>query len=210
MTSDNQNVYLYNGAGQVCAVRSLLSGTMIGYVYGADGTRVSEGTITTWGSCDPSENGYHAVKDSIQSPTGGELTETGVDGNGTVVWAHTNVWANGELIASYDPNGLHFLLHDWTESRRVTTNYQGTVEQTCTNLPYGSAESCSSDPGGYVYAGLQQDSMASMDNAVHRQYASFYGRWTTPDPYSGSYDIHDPQSLNRYSYADNSPLEAIS
>jgi hypothetical protein len=92
------------------------------------------------------------------------------------------VWANGEMIATYDPNGLHFFLDDWAGSRRAQTDYQGVVEQTCTNLPYGEAQNCGPDPGSYVYAGLQRDSMANMDNAMFRQYASTFGRWTSPDP----------------------------
>jgi hypothetical protein len=32
------------------------------------------------------------------------------------------------------------------------------------------------------------------------------GRWMSPDPYDGSYDVTNPQSLNRYSYALNNPL----
>lgn len=62
------------------------------YINGADGTtRVSTGTIRTWVSCNPSLNGYLAMKDSIAGPTSGQLTEAGVNSNGNVVWAHTNV-----------------------------------------------------------------------------------------------------------------------
>lgn len=111
VTADNQNQYLYDGDGRLCAVRSLLSGAMTGYIYGADGTRVSTGTISTWGSCDPTTNGYKATKDSILGPSGGQLTETSVDANGNVTWAHTNVWVGG-LLSTYDPNGLHFYLSD--------------------------------------------------------------------------------------------------
>ncbi|HEY6248359.1 MAG TPA: RHS repeat-associated core domain-containing protein, partial [Candidatus Angelobacter sp.] len=32
------------------------------------------------------------------------------------------------------------------------------------------------------------------------------GRWLSPDPYAGSMDVANPQSLNRYSYAGNNPL----
>lgn len=96
-----------------------MTSVMTGYVYGADGTRVSTGMISTRRSCDPSVNGYQAVKESISGPTGGQLTETGLDANGNVAWAHTNVWAGGALIATYDPNGIHFYLNDWTGSRRV-------------------------------------------------------------------------------------------
>jgi RHS repeat-associated protein len=205
VTQDNQNQYLYDGDGRVCAVKNLLFGTMTGYVYGADGTRVSTGTITTWGSCDPTINGYQAQKDSISGPAG-QLTETGLDSNGNVAWAHTNVWANGALIATYDPNGLHFYLNDWTGSRRVQTDYQGVIEQTCTNLPYGNGETCTPTPSEELYAGLERDSAAGLDNAVYRSYTSAFGRWTTPDPYDGSYDWSNPQSLNRYAYVNGRPM----
>jgi RHS repeat-associated protein len=208
VTQDNQNQYLYDGDGRVCAVKNLMFGTMNGYIYGADGTRVSTGTITTWGSCDPTANGYQATKDSILGPTGGQLTETGLDSNGNVAWAHTNVWAGGQLIATYDPNGLHFYLNDWNGSRRVQTDYEGVVEQTCTNLPYGDGESCSAVPTEELYAGLEQDSESGLDHAMHRQYASAFGRWTTPDPYGGSYDWTNPQSLNRYAYVNGMPMGA--
>jgi RHS repeat-associated protein len=44
--------------------------------------------------------------------------------------------------------------------------------------------------------------------ALFRQYASTQGRWLSPDPYHGSYDLTDPQSLNRYTYVMGRPLSA--
>jgi hypothetical protein len=35
---------------------------------------------------------------------------------------------------------------------------------------------------------------------------SVSGRFSQPDPYSGSYDFSDPQSLNRYAYVGNDPI----
>ena len=168
--------------------------------------RVSTGSISTWSSCDPDANGFRPMKDSIIGPAGGQLTETGVDANGNVAWEHTNVWVGGSLIATYDANGIHFYLNDWTGSRRVQTDYQGVVEQTCTNLPYGNGTTCSADPSEYVFAGLQQDDNPGLEDATYRQYASAFGRWTSPDPYGGSYDWADPQSLNRYAYVGGNPL----
>ncbi len=206
VTEDNQNQYLYNGDGQPCAVKNMYTGAMIGYVYGADGTRVSTGTITSWGSCDPSVNGYQAMKDSIAGPNGEQLTETGVDANGTVAWAHTNVWINGQLLATYDANGIHFYFADWTGSRRVQTDYEGNVEQTCANLPYGDGETCGPEPDEELYAGLERDAESGLDHATYRQYSSVFGQWTTPDPYGGSYDWSNPQSLGRYAYVSGKPL----
>jgi hypothetical protein len=93
------------GTGRMCAVRNLATGA----IYGADGTRFSTGAITMWGSCDPSEC-HQALRDSNLGPSGGQLTETGVDANGDVVWAHTNVWVGGRLLATYDPHRARFQL----------------------------------------------------------------------------------------------------
>ncbi len=116
---------------------------------------------------------------------------------------------NGELIGTYDINGLHFYLNDWLGSRRVQTDYEGVVEQTCTNLPYGDGETCSATPTEELYAGLERDSESGLDHAMFRQYSSTFGRWTTPDPYGGSYDVFNPQSMNRYAYVVGSPFGAV-
>ena len=34
-------------------------------------------------------------------------------------------------------------------------------------------------------------------------------RWLYPDPYNGSYNLADPQSLNRYSYVTGRPLASV-
>lgn len=83
------------------------------------------------------------------------------------------------------------------------------VEQTCTNLPYGDGETCSATPDEELCAGLERDSTAGLDNAVYRSYASAFGRWATPDPYDGSYDWTDPQSMNRYAYVNGKPLQDV-
>ena len=137
-----------------------------------------------------------------------------MDANGNVAWAHTNVWADGELNATYDPNGLHFYLSDWNGTRRVQTDYEGVVERTCTTLPYSNGESCGPSPTEDLYASLQRDSESGLDHdadsntehAEFRQYNSAQGRWLSPDPASKSYDYGNPQSLNRYAYVLNNPL----
>ncbi len=35
------------------------------------------------------------------------------------------------------------------------------------------------------------------------------GRWTSPDPYTGSMTIADPQSFHRYNYTQNDPVNFI-
>ena len=196
--------------GRVCAVKSQpIPGTytLTGYVYDAEGNRVAKGTITAM-SCDPGVNGFQATNDYVRGPGGEQLTETGSDGQGNMVWAHTNVYADGRLMATYNPDGLHFHLTDLVGTRRVQTDYEGVVEQTCASLPYGDGETCGSGPTEQLYAGLEHDDETGLDHAVYRQYASAMGRWISPDPYNGSYDLEDPQSLNRYAYVEGNPLDA--
>jgi hypothetical protein len=41
---------------------------------------------------------------------------------------------------------------------------------------------------------------------MFRRYHGWWSRFAHPDPDNGSYDITDPQSLNRYSYVQNDPV----
>src|SRR5258707_1464215 len=42
-----------------------------------------------------------------------------------------------------------------------------------------------------------------------RRYQSYWNRFSQPDPYDGSYNITDPQSFNRYTYAQNDPVNFV-
>jgi hypothetical protein len=76
----------------------------IGYQYDADGNRIGKGTVTNWQSCDITSNGYTPITDYVLDQGGGQMTEVAV-GNGTWTPVHTNVTANGMLIATYDTLG---------------------------------------------------------------------------------------------------------
>jgi len=42
-----------------------------------------------------------------------------------------------------------------------------------------------------------------------RSYHSYWNRFDQPDPYDGSYDLTDPQSLNRYTYVESDPVNFV-
>jgi len=64
---------------------------MTGYLYDAEGTRISKGGIAAW-SCDPSISGFTTTHDYVLGPGGEQVTEMGMDPNNTLAWQHTNVW----------------------------------------------------------------------------------------------------------------------
>ncbi len=49
----------------------------------------------------------------------------------------------------------------------------------------------------------------SSSYATFRNLDPVHGRFNRPDPYVGSYDLSNPQSLNRYSYVLNNPLRYV-
>jgi RHS repeat-associated protein len=118
--------------------------------------------------------GFQTTSDYILGPDPNsnpvQAAEMAMDANQTLTWLHTNVYAAGALIATYDgaPSssasaanntntfGLHFYFNDpipgsprtglrpWggLGSRRAQTDAAGVLEQTCASLPFGDGLSC--------------------------------------------------------------------
>jgi RHS repeat-associated protein len=211
------NQYFYDAEGRICEVYTVMGGTMTGYLYDAEGNRIAKGTVQHWGSCDPAANGFemNTETDSVRGQGGEQMAEEAMDANGNMAWQHTNVWANGTLIGTYDSNGLHFYLNDWLGTRRVQTDYEGVTEQTCSSLPYGNGETCTTPfPTENLFTGKERDSESGNDYFGARYYASSMGRWLSPDwsakaqavPYA---KLDNPQSLNLYSYVFNNPISHL-
>jgi hypothetical protein len=102
----------YDGEGRICATQqALMAGInrQTQYIYDAEGNRVAEGTIEDWSQgCDLTpnasgqpKNGFKQTKTYIVGPGGEQMTELNVDATQTASWGHTNVQANGRLIATY-------------------------------------------------------------------------------------------------------------
>jgi len=214
--SNSGNSYLYDGEGRICAVKSEpVNGTytMTGYIYNAEGERVAKGSITSM-SCNPAVNGFQTRNDYVVGLSGEQAAEMTVGNSGAMVWQHTNVFAAGTLVATYDNDGLHFYLNDPLGTRRVQTDPFGAVEQSCTNLPFGDQLSCTNStqyPTEHHFAQRERDAESGNDFMLARYYNSSSGRFLSPDwsavvepvPYA---KLGDPQTLNLYAYVGNNPM----
>ncbi|MGO4209894.1 RHS repeat domain-containing protein [Terriglobus sp. YAF25] len=129
--------------------------------------------------------------------------------NGTT--ALSQYYAGDSPIAYWLNGDIYYQHQDLVGTERVRTNKSGTgaVAQ------FQSAEfgdnytTPSSDTNLPHFAGTDHDlgqGNFTLEHAAFREYAPSYGRWMSPDPYDGSYNIFDPQSFNRYSYVQNNPL----
>lgn len=140
---------------------------------------------------------------------GNQLTE--LDGSGQ--WVHSNVFANGELLATYNssPAGVFFHLSDWLGTRRIQTDTNGVQTGSYFSYPFGDGLSTTgSDSTEYHFADLLRDTESSLDSALFRQYGSVQGRWLRPDPaWMVASDIDNPQTGNQYAHVLNNPLRYI-
>ncbi len=71
-------------------------------------------------------------------------------------------------------------------------------------FPWGEAKGGYNPQDTWNFATYWQDSASGLDYANNRYYSNAYGRFMTPDSYSGG--TADPQSWNKYSYTRGDPV----
>jgi RHS repeat-associated protein len=121
------------------------------------------------------------------------------------------IYAGGAMIEEVAGNQTampEYGLVDHEGSLVATTDNSGNATGSNLLAPYGQLiSSTTSDPN--LYANLFQDAEYGGHDAWYRNFSAEQGRWMSPDPYGGSYDPANPQSLNRYSYVLNNPLAFV-
>ncbi len=201
LLNDERNSYTYDAEGRI--VR--LNGNPT-YAYDAEGHRVAK--LGSGGS----------VTDRYLLSLGREqVTEL----NSSNQWVHSNVSTGGRLLATYEgpagpaPNTYHFHLMDWLGTHRVQAAGAGNQEEICYSYPFGDGLNCTgTDAVEHHFTGKERDTESGLDYFGARYLNSNLGRFMTPDwaaaptavPYAS---FGDPQSLNLYAYAENSPSMRI-
>lgn len=130
------------------------------------------------------------------------------------------------LVAEYTnqplpgAGGRAFVSSDAQGSTRVVTGANGAVLERRDFDPFGveigagvGLRSAAQGYGGAEaarqgYAGMEREG-AGLAHTPWRKYEPASGRWTSPDPYGGSLRPGNPQSLNRYAYVLNDPVNYV-
>jgi RHS repeat-associated protein len=188
-TDQYSNSYSYDAEGRI-----LSAGGGV-YVYDGAGSRVKKtvsGTTT------------------LYWPGAGSLLDESNSSGSTM---GTQVWFAGLLVWHEDTSGNgFFLFHDHLGSIRVTGDASGNLHDDNDYRSYGTLSNnygASPSDNHYLFTGYESDSETTSDYAVNRNLGMTMGRFNRPDPYDGSYDQTNPQSLNRYNYVGNNPLVNI-
>jgi RHS repeat-associated protein len=150
----------------------------------------------------------------------GDITLTSTDGTSIPIYnraiatlslatnaAVSNFSAITEKVAtSPNPYVTTFYSGDQIGSARMLTDYGGWPVSSDTYYPFGPEPTPPGDNNHYRFTGQERDNESGLDYFNARHYSITTGRFMSPDPYSGSMDLANPQSLNRYSYVGNMPL----
>jgi RHS repeat-associated protein len=186
MTNDGLYTYTYNAEGQQAST-SAASQT---YTYDGDGRRVKKSNGRTYW---------------FSSVTGNLLVET--DGSGTVLSQY--IYFGGRRVARKDGSGnVTYYFEEPAGRTRTITGANGAPCNEADYYLFGGEQSHGNTcDQNYHFAGMYRDGETGNDYTQFRMYESNLGRWMTPDPLAG--DISNPQSLNRYAYVLNNPMNFI-
>nr|WP_255551558.1 RHS repeat-associated core domain-containing protein [Granulicella sp. dw_53] len=112
---------------------------------------------------------------------------------------------------SSDPLNTAYYHYDQVGSVLFMTDAGGWPISSDSYYPFGQAGGPVplTTPGignHYKFTGQERDSESGLDNFNARYHLSALGRFMSPDPYNGSFDLSNPQSFNRYVYVNDRPL----
>jgi len=206
-TANNQ---VTNSGFQYDAAGNMTNDSFHTYTYDAEGnlTQVDGGATAQYV--------YNALNQRVRTVVGSTAKEFvfNLNGQRVSIWngsSHSQIsgqyYWGGQPLAYYTGGAIHFQQQDWLGTERLRSGYNGGVEGKFTSLPFGDGQTTAgSDTDAYHFAGLDHDAETDTDHAQFRQYSNAQGRWLSPDPYAGSYDLSNPQSFNRYMYVNSKRL----
>jgi len=201
------------------------SGVTVNYTYDANGSVTNDGVHTY----------AYDSENRLVSVDGGTTASYGYDQQNrrykkTVGSTVTHyVWESSHVLGEYNGGSGALQMAYWyvgerlykktgttTQaflssifSMRLTLSDIGAVAGRQSHLPFGEDFAESGTQQKQHFTSYERDSEIATDYAVNRQYNQSVGRFMRTDPESKSCDFKRPQSLNRYAYVKNDPINAL-
>lgn len=179
--------YTYNSDGELTT-----SSAGATYTYDGDGNRVEKSSGTLY---------WYGMGSDV-------LEKTGLTGSVQADF----VFFDGQRIGSRNSSSTVTYFNDHLGSARMsaavsTGGSTATIQWDADYYPFGRIKSyVSSSAPAFRFTGKELDTETGLDNFGARYYSSTLGRFMTVDPSRLSVKPGNPQTWNRYAYAQNSPL----
>ncbi|MBW4028715.1 MAG: hypothetical protein HIU93_15170 [Acidobacteria bacterium] len=191
------HVYQYNAEGRLKSVDASSSNQTI-YYYDGLGRRVRkesvDGQVTEY-----TYLGLGGTVLSIKNPNAGTQWTDFISTGGPQF----------AMIPGTQNAAPEYRMLDHLGSLALLADNAGNVIGSNGYAPYGQllpGAGISQSVDAFQFTGHERDYEDATDATLYRQYSPIQGRFLSPDPYMGSYDLTNPQSFNRYSYVGNMPM----
>ncbi len=189
MTNDGYNTLVYDGASRVTSATNVGgSGT---YSYDGKGlrvTKVATGTTT------------------VYIFSGGKVIAEYQNGAAPSSPTREYVYSGSILTAKIEGGSTNYYHTDHL-STRLLTDGSGNVLGQQGHYPFGETWYAQNTTTKWEYTSYERDSESGNDFAMAREGVNRLGRFSSTDPVAGSNS--DPQSLDRYSYVENDPINLV-
>jgi len=192
LTNDLGQNFTYDVTGQQTSAS--YGGYSLSQYYDGDGLRVvaTENGATTY-----------YIRSTVLD---GEII---AEMNGSGSWQRGYVYDGSSLLA-VQQGGVFWVHEDpVTKSKRVTDS-AGNVVSTVELDPWAADTNRSSNSAFQPkrFTSYSRDGNQS-DEAMFRRFNRWHSRFDQPDPTDDSYDLGNPQTLNRYAYVQNDPVNSV-
>jgi len=208
LTNEGATVYTYDAANRLKTANP--GNWLSSYYYDGDGKRVRRDV--------PNLTPLYYVWSSVLKQVALE-----VRANYTLVRAY--VYMGKKLVAVQNYDGVFYWVHpDHLGSGHMLTRTDGSLDYRGEFDPHGQILVSWVAPGGSaisrMFTGYERDGATNLDNAQARMYNQNRGRFLQADPLGSGYQGQSPQalasanqqkpeSLNRYSYVQNDPVNFV-
>jgi RHS repeat-associated protein len=194
VTNDSSHTYRYDGENNLISVDG---GSTATFSYNAMNERVE---VTSAQGTERYSFDLNSRRSTAWNNSGGLDSTQYYAGNNPVAY-----W----LAAG---GNIHFQYQDWLGTERLRATATGSVEGSYSSLPFGDSLTTSgTDTNVSHFALLDHDltTGSGLEHADFREYGATAAQWLSPDPYGGSYNYGNPQSMNRYAYTMNNPVSFV-
>ena len=118
------------------------------------------------------------------------------------------VYSGSRMVARMGSGVINWFVSDRL-SNRLVLDASGNVVGRQAHLPFGEDFGESGTQEKHHFTSYERDGESGTDNAMHRQYLAYTGRFNRPDPAGASARMNEPQTWNRYGYVSNMPIDEI-
>ncbi|HLJ26020.1 MAG TPA: RHS repeat-associated core domain-containing protein [Candidatus Angelobacter sp.] len=211
------------------SVTALANNQLSGYNYDAAGNMTHDATTNLNYSFDQENRITGAAGYTYTYDADGNRVEKSNGSTGTIYWYMSPgivgesdltgslkseyVFFDGERVARKDLPGstVSYYFSDHLKTASVITDSAGIIKEDEDYYPWGGElQFVNNDNNHYKFTSKERDLETGLDYFGARYYGNWLGRFVSADwaakpeavPYS---DLHDPQSLNLYSYVRNIP-----